>query len=58
MDRTIQGKNGFIRVTDETPTGVVEVTTTNSEGAAHVQLNNGEVFALALDLLNVVEHTR
>ena len=59
MDITIQGKAGSkIRVTDETATGVVEITVEDPDGVSVMQIGNGEVFELALKLLNVVEHTR
>ena len=59
MDITIPGEAGSkIRVTDDTATGVVEITVEDPDGVSVMQIRNGKVFELALKLLSVVEHTR
>lgn len=59
MNITIQGKAGSkLRVTDDTATGIVEITVEDPDGVSVMQIGNGEVFELALKLLSVVEHTR
>ena len=55
MYKTLENKYGNILVSNETATGLVELTINGKE---YTQLTNSQLFELAMTLLNCVEHKR
>ena len=57
-ETNVKGGSKII-ITDETPTGVVNLIIVDENGVEkHARLSNSQVFSLALDLLSCVEHIR
>ena len=60
MDKTISVKNsGSVRINTESSTGTLELTVLDRDGkSSTVQIANGDVMTIAMELLKCVEYVR